>query len=40
MGIENTGGWQLTTSTYALGGRMQEMAADAKVTATVNNDAT
>jgi ABC-type glycerol-3-phosphate transport system substrate-binding protein len=40
MGIENTGGWQLTTSTYALGGRMQEIAADGKVTATVNNDAT
>ncbi len=40
MATENTGGWQLTTSTYALGGRMQEVAADGKVTATVNNDAT
>src|SRR6185295_13643621 len=40
MATENTGGWQLTTSTYALGGRMQEVGADGKVTATVNNDAT
>jgi multiple sugar transport system substrate-binding protein len=40
MATENTGGWQLTTSTYALGGRMEEVAADGKVTATVNNDAT
>jgi ABC-type glycerol-3-phosphate transport system substrate-binding protein len=40
MATENTGGWQLTTSTYALGGRMQEVAADGKVTATVNNAAT
>src|SRR4029453_7267793 len=29
-----------TTSTYALGGRMQEVAADGKVTATVNNPQT
>jgi multiple sugar transport system substrate-binding protein len=40
MATENTGGWQLTTSTYALGGRMQEAAADGKVTATVDNAAT
>jgi ABC-type glycerol-3-phosphate transport system substrate-binding protein len=40
MATENTGGWQLTTSTYALGGRMQAVGADGKVTATVNNDAT
>ena len=40
MATENTGGWQLTTSTYALGGRMQEVGADGKVTATVNNPAT
>ena len=40
MATENTGGWQLTTSTYALGGRMQEVGADGKVTATVNNAAT
>jgi multiple sugar transport system substrate-binding protein len=40
MATENTGGWQLTTSTYALGGRMQEVAEDGKVTATVNNDKT
>ena len=40
MATENTGGWQLTTSTYALGGRMQEVGEDGKVTATVNNDKT
>jgi ABC-type glycerol-3-phosphate transport system substrate-binding protein len=40
MATENTGGWQLTTSTYALGGRMQEVGEDGTVTATVNNDAT
>ena len=40
MATENTGGWQLTTSTYALGGRMEEAGADGKVTATVNNDKT
>ena len=40
MATENTGGWQLTTSTYANGGRMQEVGADGKVTATLNNDAT
>ena len=40
MATENTGGWQLTTSTYALGGRMQEVGDDGKVTATLNNDKT
>jgi len=40
MATENTGGWQLTTATYAMGGRMEEVAADGKVTATVNNDKT
>ena len=37
MATENTGGWQLTTSTYALGGRMETVGADGKVTATLNN---
>ena len=40
MATENTGGWQLTTSTYARGGRMEEVGADGKVTATLNNAAT
>ena len=40
MATENTGGWQLTTSTYANGGRMEEVGADGKVTATLDNDAT
>ncbi|HEY4753714.1 MAG TPA: extracellular solute-binding protein [Candidatus Limnocylindrales bacterium] len=40
MATENTGGWQLTTSTYALGGRMETVGSDGKVTATLNNDAT
>ena len=40
MATENTGGWQLTTSTYALGGRMQTVAEDGKVTATLNNPQT
>ena len=40
MATANTGGWQLTTSTYANGGRMEKVADDGKVTATVNNDAT
>ncbi len=34
MATQNTGGWQLTTSTYALGGRMETVGADGKVTAT------
>ena len=40
MATSNTGGWQLTTSTYANGGRMETVGADGKVTATLNNDAT
>jgi multiple sugar transport system substrate-binding protein len=40
MATENTGGWQLTTSTYAMGGRMEAVGGDGKVTATVNNDKT
>jgi multiple sugar transport system substrate-binding protein len=43
MADHNTGGWQLTTATYALGGRMETVdttKSPAKVTATVNNDAT
>jgi multiple sugar transport system substrate-binding protein len=40
MATENTGGWQLTTSTYANGGRMETTGDDGKVTATINNDAT
>ena len=37
MATENTGGWQLTTMTYSLGGRMETVADDGKVTATINN---
>ena len=40
MATENTGGWQLTTATYARGGRMQEVGEDGKVQATLNNSAT
>jgi ABC-type glycerol-3-phosphate transport system substrate-binding protein len=40
MATENTGGWQLTTSTYALGGRMEQVGDDGKVTATLNNPQT
>jgi ABC-type glycerol-3-phosphate transport system substrate-binding protein len=40
MATQNTGGWQLTTATYARGGRMEAIAEDGKVTATVNNEAT
>jgi multiple sugar transport system substrate-binding protein len=40
MATENTGGWQLTTATYARGGRMQTVDSDGKVTATVDNAAT
>jgi len=39
MTQSNTGGWMLTTLTYALGGRMQTGAAD-DVQATINNPAT
>jgi ABC-type glycerol-3-phosphate transport system substrate-binding protein len=40
MATQNTGGWQLTTMTYALGGRMETVAEDGKVTATLTNPAT
>jgi ABC-type glycerol-3-phosphate transport system substrate-binding protein len=40
MATQNCGGWQLTTLTYALGGRMEAVDAKGKVTATVNNAAT
>jgi ABC-type glycerol-3-phosphate transport system substrate-binding protein len=41
MATQNTGGWQLTTLTYALGGRMEKIdATTGKATATVNNAAT
>jgi multiple sugar transport system substrate-binding protein len=40
MATENTGGWQLTTSTYALGGRMETVGTDGKVTATLDNPQT
>jgi multiple sugar transport system substrate-binding protein len=40
MATQNTGGWQLTTSTYALGGRMEATDADGKVTATLDNPQT
>jgi ABC-type glycerol-3-phosphate transport system substrate-binding protein len=40
MATQNTGGWQLTTATYARGGRMEAVDAKGKVTATVNNAAT
>jgi multiple sugar transport system substrate-binding protein len=40
MATENTGGWQLTTATYARGGRVQTVADDGKATATVTNPAT
>jgi ABC-type glycerol-3-phosphate transport system substrate-binding protein len=40
MATQNTGGWQITTMTYALGGRMQTVNDDGTVTATVNNDKT
>jgi multiple sugar transport system substrate-binding protein len=40
MATQNTGGWQLTTSTYALGGRMETVDTEGKVTATLNNPAT
>jgi multiple sugar transport system substrate-binding protein len=39
MTQNNTGGWILTTLTYALGGRMQELDDD-DVTVTINNPAT
>lgn len=39
MTQDNTGGWVLTTHTYALGGRVEEGEGD-DVTATLDNDAT
>lgn len=39
MSQDNTGGWALTTLTYALGGRVEEGTGD-DVTATVDNHAT
>jgi multiple sugar transport system substrate-binding protein len=40
MATQNTGGWQLTTMTYALGGRMEATDDKGKVSATLNNTAT
>ncbi|WP_454049485.1 extracellular solute-binding protein [Cellulomonas sp. Marseille-Q8402] len=40
MTQDNTGGWQLTVATYARGGRVQEVADDGTVTATLDNDGT
>ena len=40
MATQNTGGWQLTTLTYALGGRMETTDKDGKVTATLDNPQT
>jgi multiple sugar transport system substrate-binding protein len=40
MATENTGGWQLTTATYARGGRVQTIGDDGKATSTVTNPAT
>ena len=40
MATENTGGWQLTTSTYALGGRMETVGATARSPRPLNNPQT
>jgi ABC-type glycerol-3-phosphate transport system substrate-binding protein len=40
MATQNTGGWQLTTATYANGGRMLNIADDGTVTATLDNPQT
>jgi ABC-type glycerol-3-phosphate transport system substrate-binding protein len=40
MATQNTGGWQLTTATYAQGGRMEGTDADGKPIATVDNPQT
>jgi ABC-type glycerol-3-phosphate transport system substrate-binding protein len=41
MATQNTGGWQLTTMTYSLGGRMESVdPKTGKVTATLNNSYT
>jgi ABC-type glycerol-3-phosphate transport system substrate-binding protein len=36
----NTGGWELTTLVNSLGGRMEKVGSDGKVTVTTNNDQT
>jgi len=40
MATQNTGGWQLTTLTYAFGGRMEVTDSSGKTKATVDNAAT
>jgi multiple sugar transport system substrate-binding protein len=40
MATSNTGGWQLTTASYANGGRVLQIADDGTVTATLDNAAT
>ena len=40
MAADNTGGWQLTSATYARGGRTQVVEADGSYTATLTNPAT
>ena len=40
MATQNTGGWQLTTMSYALGGRMEKVGDDGKIKATLDNAAT
>jgi ABC-type glycerol-3-phosphate transport system substrate-binding protein len=40
MATQNTGGWQLTTLTYALGGRMEATDSSGKTKATLDNAAT
>lgn len=40
MSANNTGGWQLTTAVYSLGGRMETLDASGKATATVNTPET
>jgi len=40
MSQSGTGGWQLTVDTYARGGRVENVDASGKATATLNNDAT
>jgi len=40
MTKDNTGGWNLTTLTYALGGRMETVGSDGKVTVKTDNPIT
>ncbi|MEO6712136.1 MAG: extracellular solute-binding protein, partial [Mycobacteriales bacterium] len=40
MSSNNTGGWQLTTAVYSLGGRMETIDASGKATATINTPET